>query len=129
MTPGLASYIPLKPKSSTRKKRSWLAISRLPRPLMRSGCIPCLMPFIDSQFMPRRPGDRPRVVPPGASNFAFIGQFAEVADDCVFTVEYAVRTAQTAVYALLGMDKEALPIYQGHHDVQVLVDALNATRR
>ena len=94
-----------------------------------ANCIPCMMPYIDSQFLLRKPGDRPRVVPDGATNFAFIGQFAEVPDDCVFTVEYSVRTAQTAVYSLLELDKEVTPIYQGHHDIHVLIDALSATRR
>ena len=40
--------------------------------------------------MPRKPGDRPEVIPDGAVNFAFLGQFAEVPHDCVFTVEYSV---------------------------------------
>ena len=93
-----------------------------------ANCIPCMMPFIDSQFLPRKPGDRPHVVPDGATNFAFIGQFAELPDDCVFTVEYSVRTAQTAVFSLLGLDKQVTPIYQGHHDIHVLIDALSATR-
>lgn len=92
-------------------------------------CIRCMMPFIDSQFLPRKPGDRPRVVPDGATNFAFVGQFTELADDCVFTVEYSVRTAQTAVYTLLELDKAVSPVYQGHHDIHVLIDALSATRR
>ncbi len=94
-----------------------------------ANCIPCMMPFIDAQFLPRKPGDRPQVVPEGASNFAFIGQFAELPDDCVFTVEYSVRSAQTAVFALLDLDREVTPIYQGHHDIHVLIDALSATRR
>ncbi|HEY8098220.1 MAG TPA: oleate hydratase, partial [Methylobacter sp.] len=63
-------------------------------------CIPCMMPFITSQFMPRIKGDRPDVVPPGAKNFAFIGQFCEIPDDVVFTVEYSVRSAQMAAYKL-----------------------------
>lgn len=94
-----------------------------------ANCIPCMMPFIDSQFMPRRPGDRPLVVPKGASNFAFIGQFSEVEDDCAFTVEYSVRTAQTAVYELFSTGKRPTPMYEGCHDVHVLIDALKATRR
>lgn len=81
-----------------------------------------MMPFIDSQFMPRKPGDRPQVVPEGAANCAFIG--AELPDDCVFTVEHSLRSAQTAVYALLNLDKQVTPIYQGHHDIHVLIDAL-----
>ena len=39
--------------------------------------VPCMMPYITAFFMPRADGDRPLVVPEGAVNFAFIGQFAE----------------------------------------------------
>lgn len=36
------------------------------RPLMRQmNCVPCMMPYIDCEFMPRGPGDRPAVMPPG----------------------------------------------------------------
>jgi oleate hydratase len=64
--------------------------------------IPCMMPFITSQFMPRRPGDRPKVVPAGAQNFAILGQFCEMPRDVVFTVEYSVRSDMTAVNILTG---------------------------
>ena len=40
--------------------------------------IPVMMPFASAYFMPRSAGDRPDVVPEGAVNFAFIGNFAEV---------------------------------------------------
>nr|WP_315431709.1 oleate hydratase [uncultured Albidiferax sp.] len=73
-------------------------------------CIPCRMPFITSMFMPRMPGDRPLPVPPNTRNFAFISQFVELADDVVFTVEYSVRAAQTAVYKLLEIDRKIPPI-------------------
>ena len=66
-------------------------------------CIPCMMPFITSQFLRRAKGDRPHVVPAGSKNLAFIGQFCELPDDVVFTVEYSIRSAQTAVYSLLGL--------------------------
>ncbi|MDD5037026.1 MAG: oleate hydratase, partial [Methylococcaceae bacterium] len=72
-------------------------------------CIPCMMPFITSQFMPRVRGDRPDVVPVGAKNFAFIGQFCEIPDDVVFTVEYSIRSALLAVYSLLDIKKEVPP--------------------
>ena len=39
-------------------------------------CIPCMMPFITSQFLPREKGDRPEVIPKGSKNLAFMGQFA-----------------------------------------------------
>jgi myosin-crossreactive antigen len=62
-------------------------------------CIPCMMPFVTSQFLRRNKGDRPQVVPARSKNLAYIGQFCELPDDVVFTVEYSIRSAQTAVYS------------------------------
>jgi oleate hydratase len=73
-------------------------------------CIPCRMPFITSQFMPRGPGDRPPPVPPGSRNLGFVGQFVEIPEDVVFTIEYSVRAAQIAVYRLLGIDRPIPPV-------------------
>ena len=92
-------------------------------------CIPCMMPFITSQFMPRVKGDRPDVVPVGAKNFAFIGQYCEIPDDVVFTVEYSVRSAQLAVYQLLDIDQEIPPVFKGQRDVGVLFNALTTMHR
>ena len=50
--------------------------------------VPCMMPYITAFFMPRTAGDRPDIVPQGAVNFAFIGQFAETVRDTIFTTEY-----------------------------------------
>lgn len=98
---------------------------RIPEILsLTTNVIPCMMPYITSQFMPRVKGDRPQVVPQGSANFAFLGQFAEVPDDCVFTVEYSVRTAMTAVYGLLGLDKEVTPVFPSRYDVRVLATAV-----
>ena len=91
--------------------------------LLTSKCIPCMMPFITSQFLPRARGDRPLVIPRGCANFAFIGQYCEIPDDVVFTVEYSVRSAQTAVFSLLHLDKEVTPIYKGQYDIGVIYDA------
>jgi oleate hydratase len=91
--------------------------------LKTSNCIPCMMPYITSQFMPRVKGDRPPVKPPGTTNLAFIGQYCEIPDDVVFTVEYSVRAAQTAVIALLGLDKEVSPLYKAQYDLGVLLGA------
>ena len=44
---------------------------------------------------------------------AFIGQYAEVSDDVVFTVEYSVRTVWAAVAGLLKLDKRAARRLQG----------------
>lgn len=96
----------------------------LPRMLESANCIPCMMPFITSQFMPRARGDRPLVRPTGTTNLAFIGQYCEIPDDVVFTVEYSVRSAQTAVYSLFGVDKRVSPLYKGQHDVGVLLNAM-----
>ena len=89
-------------------------------------CIPCMMPYITSQFLPRQPGDRPQVIPAGWGNLAFIGQFCELPDDVVFTVEYSVRSAQVAAYALLGVKKTPPPVYQGKLDPRVLFHAFKA---
>lgn len=97
--------------------------------LKTTNCIPCMLPYITSQFLTRAKGDRPLVVPDISTNLAFIGQFAEVPDDVVFTVEYSVRTAQTAVYDLLKLDKKPLPMYRGDHHIDVLLDALKAMFR
>ncbi|WP_178024507.1 oleate hydratase [uncultured Paenibacillus sp.] len=86
--------------------------------------IPCMMPYITSQFMPRVAGDRPQVVPQGSVNLAFLGQFAEVPDDCVFTVEYSVRTAMMAVYRLLKLEKEVIPVHPSRYDIRVLLTAV-----
>jgi oleate hydratase len=94
--------------------------------LSTSNCIPCMMPFITSQFMPRVKGDRPLVIPDGTTNMAFIGQYCEMPDDVVFTVEYSVRSAQTAVYGVLGTDKAVSPIYKGEHDIGVLLGSAKA---
>jgi oleate hydratase len=99
-----------------------------PRILDDAICIPCLMPFITSQFLRRKPGDRPQVVPEGWANLAFVGQFCELPNDVVFTVEYSVRTAQTAVYTLLDLDRSAPAVYTGQHDLRVVYGALSALR-
>lgn len=96
------------------------------RILETTTCIPCMMPFITSQFLPRGPGDRADVVPQGTRNLAFTGQFCELPDDVVFTVEYSVRSAQVAVYALLGLDRQPPAIYKGIFDPRVLFRAFKA---
>lgn len=88
--------------------------------------IPAIMPYITSQFMPRVKGDRPEVVPVGSTNLAFLGQFAEIKDDCVFTVEYSVRSAIMAVYTLLGLVKNPPEIYPSQYDIRVVANATKA---
>jgi len=85
--------------------------------------IPCMMPFITSQFLRRQKGDRPSVIPERSKRLALIGQFCELPDDVVFTVEYSVRSAQMAVYSLLGLDRTVPPVYKGNHDPRILLKA------
>ena len=54
-------------------------------------------------------GDRPDIVPEGAVNFAFLGQFAETKRDTIFTTEYSMRTGMEAVYTLLNVDRRCAP--------------------
>jgi oleate hydratase len=96
------------------------------RILETSICIPCMMPFVTSQFLRRGQGDRPQVIPKGTRNLALIGQFCELPDDVVFTVEYSVRSAQAAVYRLLGLKREPPAVYQGEFDLRVLYRAVMA---
>lgn len=85
--------------------------------------IPSMMPYITSQFMPRVAGDRPQVIPAGSKNFGFLGQFSEIPNDCVFTVEYSVRSAMMAVYGLMELGKEIDPVYPSQYDIRVLINA------
>ncbi len=94
--------------------------------LETSICIPCMMPFVTSQFLRRAKGDRPQIVPKGSQNLAFIGQFCELPDDVVFTVEYSIRSAQAGVNALLGLSKEPPAVYKGEFDPRVLYKAFRA---
>lgn len=99
------------------------------RILAASNCIPCMMPYITSQFLARGEGDRPQVVPEGSTNLALLGQFVEQPDDVVFTVEYSVRSAATAVYTLLGLDRKPPAVYKGAHSPEVLWKALRTLHR
>ena len=85
-----------------------------------STCIPCFLPYAGSVWMVRGRADRPKAVPDGSTNFGFIGQFCEIPDEPAFTMEYSVRSARTAVAALLNLDRGPPPIYQAHHDPKVL---------
>ncbi|MEK7462935.1 MAG: oleate hydratase, partial [Patescibacteria group bacterium] len=96
----------------------------MPLILKTSNCIPCLMPYITSQFLPRKKGDRPSVAPERLSNMAFIGQFCEIPEEISFTVEYSVRSAQLAVISLLKLNKKATPIYKGQYNLKVLYNTL-----
>ena len=85
--------------------------------------IPCMMPYITAFFMPRAAGDRPHVVPQGAVNFAFIGQFAQTPRDTIFTTEYSMRTGMEAVYSLLNIDRGVPEVWGSAYDLRDLLNA------
>ena len=87
----------------------------------------CMMPYITSQFMPRKVSDRPKVIPEGCINLAFIGQFVELPGDVVFTVETSVRTAMMAVWGLTGMTKPMVPMHEPIYDLRVLASSIKET--
>jgi oleate hydratase len=105
---------------------------------------PCLMPYTTAQFLTREPckynehnhfglpnqhtkivskhGDRPLVIPERSTNIALLGQFVEIPDDVVFTVEYLVRGEQMAVYQLSGVEKSVKPPVLGERKLVLLVE-------
>ncbi|MFT4005937.1 MAG: oleate hydratase [Lacrimispora sp.] len=91
--------------------------------------IPCMMPYVDAQFQPRKMADRPKVVPAGSTNFAMVSQFVEIPDDMVFTEEYSVRAARMAVYTLMGADKPICPVTPYVKDPKVLAKAVHTSYR
>jgi len=91
--------------------------------------IPCMMPYVDAQFQPRKMTDRPKVVPAGSTNFAMISQFVEIPDDMVFTEEYSVRAARIAVYTLMGSNKKIWPVTPYGKEPKVLMKAVQTSYR
>jgi oleate hydratase len=62
---------------------------------------------------------------PTAEGWVSLGSAGAIIPEAVvFTVEYSVRSAQTAVYSLLGIKKEVSPLYKGQHDIKVLFDSV-----
>ncbi|MGX9822482.1 oleate hydratase [Lactococcus lactis] len=86
--------------------------------------VPANMPYITSYFMPRAAGDRPKVVPDGSVNLAFVGNFAETERDTVFTTEYSVRTAMEAVYQLLDVDRGIPEVFDSSFDMRMILNAI-----
>lgn len=87
-------------------------------------CIPCSMPYITSQFMPRCTADRPLPVPKVSKNLGLVSQFVEIPEDVVFTIEYSIRAAQMAVYELMGIEREIPPVTPYDKSLAVQMSAL-----
>jgi oleate hydratase len=96
----------------------------LPALLEGANCVPCRLPYTTSQFMPRAPGDRPPVIPPGTANLALVGQYCEIPDNVVYTVEYSIHSAALAVASLLGAPEAVPRAYRGLDHPHALVGAI-----
>ncbi len=94
----------------------------LPRILKTSTCIPVMAPYVMSHFLTRKNSDRPRVVPEGSKNLAFMGQFTE-SGECVMLVESSIRSAMMAVTTLLHTGKKVPPVYSGVTNPLILLRA------
>ena len=92
--------------------------------------IPSMMPYIDSQFQPRKMIDRPDVVPKNSVNVAFVSQFVEIPEDMVFTEEYSVRAARIAIYKLMKYKgKKICPVTPYKKDIKVIKNAIKTSFR
>jgi oleate hydratase len=87
-------------------------------------CIPCNMPYVNNIWLTCARGDKPPVVPDGATNIGLIGQYVEVPQDIAFTFEYSARTAWEAVYRLVKRGPRPPPVYQGQFDPKGVLAAL-----
>jgi oleate hydratase len=130
--PGNYIKKPMKECTGTEIVEEWLYHMGVPEVEIHdlakksANCIPCVMPYVTSFFMPRTKGDRPNVVPDGSVNFAFIGQFSDTPADTVFTVEYSTRTAMEAVYRLLDVDRGVPEVFGSSFDIRVLLNAASS---
>ena len=94
--------------------------------LAASNCIPCTLPYVTSPFLLRAHGDRPLPVPPGSRNLGLIGQYVELAEEVALTVEYSIRSAQKAVYALLGVERPLPTVREVAETPEAILDRLVA---
>ncbi|NCN07909.1 oleate hydratase [Candidatus Falkowbacteria bacterium] len=92
--------------------------------IAQANCVPVMLPYITSQFMPRHKNDRPLVVPKGSKNLAFIGQYVEIKNEIVFTVESSVRSAKIAVKKLLNLNNKVPLLYQRQYNIRFIVRAI-----
>jgi oleate hydratase len=107
-----------------------LAFDKQKKEILESSIvIPNRMPLITSQFLVRNTESRPPIIPEGSTNLGLTGQYVEQPDDVVFTVEYSVRTGQTAAFKLGNINKEPNPFQHVSRDLRVVWEAARAMQR
>jgi oleate hydratase len=88
--------------------------------------IPYMMPYATSPLLTRTHEHRPQVIPKGSCNLALLGQFVEIPEDGVFPLEYSVRSAQIAVFKMMGIQKQPKDIYKGEQNLKTMAKVLKA---
>ena len=86
-------------------------------------CIPCMMPRVTTYFVARNKGTYPEVVPAGVTNFAFLGNHANVERDCSFTTEKSIRSAMMAVYKFAKVNRAIPEVYGSIYDIRWVLKA------
>lgn len=84
--------------------------------LEHSVTVTSLLPLATAQYLTREEDERPKVVPKNVRNIALIGQFVEIPEDTVFSMEYTIRGAQTAVYELMGLEDKKPKSHKSYWD-------------
>ncbi len=86
-------------------------------------------PYFFAPFQPHAVGDRAPVLPMAGGNLALAGWFAEVPEEVPGSREQQVRSARMAVYGLLQVEKEILPVSPYRKDATILAKAVQAVYR
>ena len=67
--------------------------------------------------------------PIDVTNLAFVGQYCEIPDDVVVTVEDSIHSARLAVNGLLGLRDELPPTYKGLDHPNAMIEAMKMILR
>ncbi|WP_434311525.1 oleate hydratase [Hominifimenecus sp. rT4P-3] len=90
------------------------------------GCTLTRKPYARAAFSPHGMADRVSILPDPEGNLAFAGWFSDLPEETAGSEECQVRAARTAVYGLLRVEKEVLPVTLYRKDAKILAKALYA---